>query len=126
MSKAPKPSVLLGRALKLFGPNGERWIKSDEKIEPGTTHAHPATGEDTIYKHGAYCSMGALNEIDTVNEDEAVHFLKTAMALDGDKDTDFERRFIDVEEINDNDDTKWKDIQRWFTRAQILAKSVGR
>ncbi len=126
MSKAPKPSVLLDRALKLFGPNGERWIKSDEKVEPGETHAHPVTGKDTVYKHGAYCSRGALSEVDTANEDEAVHYLKTAMALDGDKDVDFEKRYVDVEDRNDTDSTKWKDIMRWFTRARTLAKSVGR
>lgn len=111
---APKPSKLLADALKLFGPNGEKWTKGEEEIE---------LGENDKYPDGAYCSIGAMHHINTPNEDAATEILAFAIKLDT---KDFGEIAEDtIVNNNDCDATTFKDVKRWFTNAIKIAKANG-
>jgi hypothetical protein len=122
--QAPKPSTLLAQAFKLFGSKGERWIKGEEKIKPGNPSDNDFSNNPKIYPEGAYCSIGAMHEVDTKNEEEAILYLRAAMASDYKQGSKLDDEIIET--LNDNHKTKFKDIRRWFTRAIKLAKAVGR
>lgn len=66
---APKPSQLLRQALALFGPNGERWIKRTKKKRSLRFFIIP-----TYY----YCSIGAIEEVNTPNQRIAELYLQRA------------------------------------------------
>lgn len=130
-----KPSVLLARALKLFGPKGEYWIKGEEDVEPGTfigpegqiwyQDSTPPKGYRKLSSTG-YCSIGALEEVDTLNEDLAEGFLGMAMMMEESFRAD--RVMFDdlIPEQNDKKETTFEDVKRWFANAIKMAKAVGR
>lgn len=121
---APKPSTLLKRALALFGPRGERWVKEEFVIKPGEMHTDPVTEEERVFEDGAYCAIGALLEINTANQDEAITFL--VKAVQGGSYDEYIHNENLVEEFNDDTDTDFKDVRAEFKKAIKLALAAGR
>lgn len=116
--RVPKPSTLLKQSLALLGPNGKYWVKDIAKIEPG---------EDADYPKGAFCSIGAIQEINTPNENKAAAYLAFAISIDRNivEDSDGVDAESIIAESNDENRTTFKDVKRWFMKAIKLAKAVG-
>lgn len=109
-SGVPKPSELLRRALELLGPNGERWTKGRYKVVPGAEEEYP---------DGAYCSSGAIEEINTINQDKAKQYLREAIwasiyTTDG------------IINFNDAKIRKFPEVKATFEAAIALAIKEGR
>jgi hypothetical protein len=129
---SPKPSELLARSLKLFGPNGEKWVQEEAEVSRG---GEGMVRNDTVYfPQGAFCSIGAIEKVNTQNEYEAKRFL--ILAIDRKKPSKFECEDVHVRygAPNVSDITDWNDestrtfdqVRRKFLKAIRLAKSVGR
>ena len=168
----PKPSTLLARALALFGPKGENWIKGELESEiGGFVDTAPFKGnaakalaaarkdtelfldentaqelayeaiQDAVYEektieeivavataqkkrfvetptHMAYCSVGALDCINTPNESEAKEWLEKALDKLG--------HDSDIIQFNDTEDTTFPMVKKAFETAIKLAKAAGR
>lgn len=110
--KTPKPSILLEKALTLFGPKGENWITGSEKqhrdagflykgqvlevddaIEKirDLVNNDPTKLAETIKEFvplseaDTFCSIGAIFEVNTPNQGKAVEFLARAIDPDYNK-----------------------------------------
>lgn len=170
-SNSNKPSELLKRALELFGPKGEFWIQGNENetlynafYEDGKLKDNDdvnfyfdifsvnsqkdvdkAIEQLSKLKYvgdiDAYCSIGAVNEVDTSNRDKAVVYLATAI---NPKEVAEERKnpkFVkgdyydesdlasEVEHIiidkNDSSKVKFPQIKKYFQKAIKLAQKNG-
>lgn len=116
--RVPKPSTLLKQSLALLGPNGKYWVKDNERIEPG---------DNADYPKGAFCSIGAIREINTPNENKAAAYLAFAISIDRSiiEDSDGVEAESTIINSNDEDRTTFKDVKRWFAKAIKLAKAFG-
>lgn len=121
----PKPSTLLKRALALFGSRGGRWVKGEFEVSPGEWNEDPITGGRKKFKNGAYCSIGAIEHIDTPNEKDAKVFLVKAVLNADEEYQEFigQGRVID---FNDRPYTTFKDVRALFKKAIKLAEAEGK
>lgn len=110
---ALKPSVLLTRALVLFGPRGQRWCQHTMRIPKDREY------KGKSYPNGAYCSLGALTKINTSNRPKAQEFLRQAIQK--------QRGYHDGNIIlyNDAPSRTFSGIRAVFRRAIALAKAAG-
>jgi hypothetical protein len=103
----PKPSVLLERALALFGPKGEYWIIGEEKslreasflykgkifdVDDAMDEISELVGSDAtklakvvkefvlVEEANTFCSIGAVIEVNTSNQVAAEQFLASAIS----------------------------------------------
>lgn len=105
---AIKPSVLLTRALALFGSRGQRWCQG---------HMH--IGKDKKYPNGAYCSIGAISKINTSNQFKARDFLEQAIR------EQLGHFCPSIILYNDARDRTFSEIRVVFRRAIAIAKAAG-
>jgi hypothetical protein len=112
-TKAPKPSTLLKRALKLFGPRGGRWVQGEYDIRPGEI------GYKASYKDGAFCAVGSLMEVNTDRQFEAEVYL--------DKAAKKVSRNLGATAVwfNDRKGRRFAQIRTLFNTAITLAEKAG-
>lgn len=135
-----RPSKLIQRALDLFGSKGQYWIKRDWDVPP---QYDLPDGRINKTKHHMYCSVGAVNFVNTKRECEARLYLERGIAkLFPNKDcVTLEYVSIDIPEeqrkyhqgqkvrdiiaFNDAKSTTFPMVRKAFKEAIKLAESEG-
>lgn len=134
--RKPKKAKRLAKPSTLFAlfKDGKAWIKGTLRMDRGVYVSKtgdywdpddyeegekPPKGYRKI-KSEAFCMLGALNHINTKNEDLAIKFLSEAIANDPMNEEQ------DIAGNNDHYNTTFKDIRRWFKSAIKEAKAAGR